>query len=466
MRRPALAPLIVGCAGFLQAFDSNAVSVALPAIARGFGVPPLSLGTVIAAYLVGAAAFLPLCGWLAGRLGARRLFLTAIALFALTSAACGLAPDITTLTAARFAQGCAGAMLLPVGRIIVLAQTPKTDLLRAMGMMTTPIVLGPLLGPPIGGLIVTAASWRWLFLLNIPIAIGGLILVRACIPPLPPGARRPLDVRGILLLAAGLVGLTYGVSLVARPASREEGAMFVAGGLVCAIGYLRHERRHPHPIVPAALFARISFAASNIGGLFPRLLVSAVPFLLAMLFQIGFGLSAAASGGLIVAAALGSLPARWIVSAVLARWPFRRALTVNALLAAISVAACAGFTTATPHWMIMAVLFAQGLLRSLQLLMLMALGYMDVGASEMPEASTIASLSQQVAMSVGIAIVLPAIEAARLYHGDPIVAARSITPVFLSVALLSLGSLAWIRRLPAGPLPAHSPVPAEVEELA
>ena len=448
-RGALLPPLIVGCAGFMQAFDANAVTVALPAMAKGFASPPLALGIVITAYLVGAAAFLPLCGWAAERLGARRLFLAAIALFGITSIACGVANSLPLLVIARFAQGCAGAMLLPVGRIIVLAHTPKGDMLRAMGLLTTPVMLGPLLGPPIGGLIVTFGSWRWLFFVNVPVALAGLALVRAYVPDIAARDVRPLDGRGAVLLSAALVGLTYGVSLAARPVSVLPGLALIAAGLVGATGYVYHARRHPHPIVAGSLFAIRSFAASNLGGLFPRLLVSAVPFLLALLFQIGFGLSAVQAGGLVVASALGSLPSRWLVSALLRRWSFRTVLTLNAIAVAATVAICAAFTIATPHWIIMGLLFVQGSLRSLQLVTLMALGYADVEPGELPAASTIASLSQQIAMSLGIALAVPAVEIGRMASHVSTLSPAAIAPAFLLLAGLSLASLLWFLRLPA-----------------
>jgi EmrB/QacA subfamily drug resistance transporter len=448
-RGALLPPLIVGCAGFMQAFDANAVIVALPAMAKGFATPPLALGIVITAYLVGAAAFLPLCGWAAERFGARRLFLAAIALFGLTSITCGVADTLPMLVLARFAQGCAGAMLLPVGRIIVLAHTPSGGMLRTMGLLTTPVMLGPLLGSPIGGLIVTFGSWRWLFFVNVPVALAGLLLVRAYVPDVGPRAARALDGRGMLLLSAALVGLTYGVSLAARPVSVLPGLALIAAGLAASFGYAVHARRHPHPIVAGGLFAIRSFAASNLGGLFPRLLVSAVPFLLALLFQVGFGLSAVQAGGLVVASALGSLPSRWLVSALLRRWSFRTVLAVNAVAVAATVAVCAALTPATPHLLIMALLFVQGLLRSLQLVTLMALGYADIEPVDLPAASTIASLSQQIAMSLGIALAVPAVEMGRAFRGGVGLGPTAIAPAFLLLAALSLVSMFWFLRLPA-----------------
>jgi len=442
-----LAPLIVGAAGFLQAFDANSVSVALPSMAKMLHSEPLALGSVITAYLVGAAAFLPLCGWLVERFGARRLFCTAIVMFLLTSLACGLSPDVQTLVLARFAQGCAGAMLLPVGRIIVLAQADKQDMLKAMGLMTTPIMLGPLLGPPLGGLIVTMASWRWLFFVNVPVALVGLALVICFIPEYPVGAQRRLDWRGAGLLSAALAGGTCGVGVIAHEGASFYAILIIAVGMAGALGYYWHARRFPHPIVPGHLFAIPTFSVANIGGLFPRLLVSAIPFLLALLFQIDFGLSAAKAGELVMASALGSLPARWLLGGLTAHFSFRQILYANTLLVGLGVSACAALTKTTPDWVIMALLFALGLTRSLQLVGLMALNYADIDNADMPTASTVASVSQQVAMSLGIAIAVPAAELGQAMGRTGSLLPNPMAPAFLMLALLSLVSLFWIGRL-------------------
>jgi MFS family permease len=436
------AALVVGCAGFLQSFDGNAVAVALPAMAHGFGVPALALGEVITAYLVGAAAALPLCGWLAERIGARPLFLAAIALFALTSVACGAANGVAALEGARLVQGCSGALLLPVGRIIVVGQsTSRETMLRAMGVMTTPVILGPLLAPPIGGLIVTVLSWRWLFLLNVPIALVGMALVARYVPRTPRPTPRPFDLLGTALLSSALAMATYGVSLAVVAQGRMPGLALIAAGLVATGGYLLHARRHAAPALPPALFARRTFAASNVGGIFPRMLVSAVPFLLTLQFQVGFGLSAAGAGGLVFASALGSLPARWLIGPLVARWSYRRVLAVNAVLIALSVAACALFTAATPRIVIMTVLALQGLIRSTQLVAMMAMSYSEIAPPETPAASTIASLSQQVAMSIGIAVAVAAVE---LGGGGAIGVQRA----FVALGIVSLLSLLWTWGLP------------------
>jgi EmrB/QacA subfamily drug resistance transporter len=448
--RPAvLPPLIVGCAAFMQAFDGNAVTVALPSMARSFGVPPLSLNLVITAYLVGATGLLPVCGWAAERYGARAMFMLAVALFGLSSIACGFAPGMGSLIAARLVQGGAGALLLPVGRIIVLESAAKEDFVRAMAWLTMPVMLGPVLGPPLGGLIVTLGSWRWLFLVNVPVALIGLALVCRFIPDSGMRRVRPLDWTGLALLSAALVAITYGIGLSSRPgADMSVVAGLAIGGLICGLVYLRHMRRHPHPLLRLDLFRVPTFAATNGGGLFLRMLTSATPFLLALLFQIGFGLSAVEAGGLMLAAALGSISGRPLLTYGLRRFGFRTLTIANAFAVAASIAACALLTPATQHWLILALLFVQGLLRSLQLVAYMTLSYADVEPADLGTASTLASLSQQVAMSVGIALAVIAVQAIQASRGGAPVDAATIAPAFLVLAAGSLLSLLWIVPLP------------------
>lgn len=448
-RRRMIAPLIVGAAAFMQAFDSSAITVALPPMAAAFGVPALSLNLVITAYLIGATAFLPVCGWAADRFGARRVFLVAIAGFGLSSLACALATSLPWLIAARTFEGCMGALLLPVGRIIVLRSVPRNEFVAAISLLTMPIMLGPLLGPPIGGVIVTLGSWRWLFVVNMVVAVAGLFAVRRFVADLPGEDRRPLDLKGLALIVSALVGVTYGVSTAARDgADLLVIGGLIAGGFVCAALYWLHCRRHPAPILDLRVLHIPTVAVTNIGGLFPRLIVSAAPFLLALLFQLGFGLSAAATGGLIFASALGAVLGRWLLTPVVTRFGFRQFLIVNGVLLALSIAACAWFRPETPYAVIAAVLFTQGLLRALQLIGLMTLSYADLPDSEVGSASTIASVSQQFALSLGIVVSVFALQTAQHMRGETLLSIGAIAPAFLVIAGVSLLSLLWVWRLP------------------
>uniref|UniRef100_UPI0035CA2769 MFS transporter n=1 Tax=uncultured Sphingomonas sp. TaxID=158754 RepID=UPI0035CA2769 len=451
VQRPGslIAATVVGCAAFMQAFDTSAVSVALPRMAAAFGVPVLSLNIVVTAYLIGATAILPLCAWAADRFGARAMFLLAVGGFGASALACGLSTGLPVLLAARVVEGCAGALLLPVGRIIVLRSVDKADFVRAMSALTLPVMLGPVIGPPIGGLIVTLASWRWLFFANVPVAIVGMALVWRFVPEIRSEAAHPLDVKGTLLIVPALAGITFGIAATTRADLPPWLIVLViVGGAACALGYVVHARRTAKPVLDLASLQVATARISSIGGVFPRMLASASPYLLAMLFQVGFGLNAVEAGGLIFAGAIGSILSRPAINSVLRWFGFRRFLLVNTWLIAVSIAVCAAFRADTPHVVILVLLFVSGLLRSLQLMALNAIGYVDLDKAEFAAASTIASVSQQLAMSFGIALSVVTVQLLQRVAGAATLDATVIAQAFLVVAALSLLSLRWIVRLP------------------
>ncbi len=449
-RAAAIAPLIVGAAAFVQAFDSSAISVALPSMARAFGVPAISLDLVITAYLVGATAFLPLCGWAADRFGARRVFMTAVIGFGLASLGCALATSLVWLVIARAVEGCMGALLLPVGRVIVLRSVPRDQTVAAISMLTLPLMLGPLVGPPLGGLILTAGSWRYLFVCNIVLSICGAITVHRYIRDIPGDNPRPLDMRGLVLIGGGLIGTTCGIGAVARGAATSlYGALLIAVGIVSALLYWRHCQKTAHPVLDISILRVRTVNISNIGGLFPRLLISATSLLFALLFQIGFGLSPAAAGGIIFANAFGAVLGRWLLSPLLRRFSFRTVLTSNAVLVAMAVGSGAFFNPSTPLPLILGLLFVQGLLRSLQLISLVTLGYADIADKDVSSASTIASVSQQFGLSLGVAASVMTLQLSQTLLGTGGLTIEAISPAFLVIAALSLLSLFWFLRLPA-----------------
>ena len=447
-RRATITAAVVGCAAFVQAFDSSAVTMALPDIARDLSAPVLSLNVIITAYLMGATAALPLSAWLADRAGPRRTFIAALALFGVSTLLCGLSSSLTLLLAARVLEGCAGAMLLPVGRIIVLRSAQTQDFVRALAVMTMPIMLGPVVGPTVGGFIVTELSWRWLFLLNTPLTILGIFLILLFVEE-QPNLHVELDLVGALLIVMALLGITFGLGAVTRAdVTPSVVGVIVVGALLCGLVYVFHARANPAAVLSLASFASFSARLSAIGGIFPRMLVSAVPFLLTMFFQVGLGLSAIEAGGLIFASAVGALLSRYCINPLLVMFGFRWILIVNGVLLALTVGLCAIFTAHTPHIFILALLFVQGLLRSLQLLVLNIVGYSELGEREFAAASTISSVSQQMAQGVGIAIAVVAVQLTQRLTGAPSTTIETIAPAFIAVALLSLLSIFWFVRLP------------------
>lgn len=448
-RTSPLLPLIIGSALFMQTLDATVISNALPTMARSLHQDPIVLNLAITAYLLAAAVFLPISGWMADRFGAKTVFRLAIVGFAVSSLGCGCAQTLWQLIAARMLQGVAGAMMTPVGRLVLLRSVPKSELVRAMSYLTMPALLGPVLGPPIGGFIVTFLSWRWIFFINLPMGLLGLVLTSRYMPNLREAGAARLDVKGFLLTGFGLAGLVYGFDNLGRsvlPAWAV--AAMLIGGAACIGLYTLHFRKAANPILDLRLLGIQTFRAATIGGLFARLAIGASPFLLALLLQLGFGLSAFQAGLLTFSGAAGALLMKTTASPIIQRFGFKRILVVNAAITAAILASYALFRPTTPHWFIIGTLLIGGFFRSLQFTSLNALAYADVPASSMSRASSFASVFQQLAQSLGVgaaAMILHYTLGAR--HGMSLTAA-DITPAFAIVAALSLASLLFFVRLP------------------
>src|SRR5216683_592744 len=319
--RPALrflVPLIVACALFMENLDSTVIATALPQIAASLGEDPLRLNLAITAYLLSLAVFIPLSGWVADRYGARRVFRAAIVIFTVGSACCGLANSLPELVAARILhQGLGGAMMVPVGRLVMLRAVPKSELVRAMSYLTVPALVGPVLGPPLGGLIVTYSSWRWIFFINLPIGLLGIVLATLFIEDVRETAMWPLDVRGFLLAGLGLSGLMFGFETAGRgvlPGSLV--AVLLAVGALALALYVLHARVIAAPIIDLRLLSIPTFAGAIIGGSIFRIGVGALPFLLPLMLQLGFGLSPFASGLLTFASAAGALTMKFTAAPI------------------------------------------------------------------------------------------------------------------------------------------------------
>lgn len=396
--------LIVAAALFMQNLDGTVIATALPAIARNFGADPVHMNVALTAYLFAAAAFIPASGWMADRFGARRVFATSVAIFTVGSVLCGLATSLPGLVAARLLQGAGGAMMLPVGRLILLRTVPRERLVAVMAWVTMPALLGPVLGPPIGGLIVQYADWRWIFFINIPFGLAGIALALAYVRDARQEAG-PFDLPGLLLsgmsLAAFLAVLELaGRGIVPPVAVAAIGAAAVAFGLA----YLRHARAQARPLLDFSLMRLPTFAVSVVAGSLFRVGVGAVPFLLPMLIQLGFGRSAAESGMITFAAAIGAVASKPGTQAVLRRFGFRAVLIVNGVLSAAGLALYALFRPDWPVWLLYVVLIVTGYLRSLQFTAYNSIAYAEVPAARMSAATTLYSALQQVSLTVGIPI--------------------------------------------------------------
>lgn len=448
-RTGALLPMIIGAALFMQTLDSNVIAIALPTMARSLRSDPVTLNVAITAYLLAAAVFLPISTWVADRFGAKNVFRIAIAAFAFSSLMCGIAQDFWQLVGARLLQGASGAMMLPVGRLVLLRSVRKSELVQAMSYLTIPAVIGPIVGPPLGGFLVTHGSWRWIFLINVPIAAVGILLATMVMPAIREEKVGRLDLRGFLLSAAALSGLVYGFeSLGHDTLPWPLVAAILLGGAGCGYLYLRHARGTPEAIIDLSLLRIQTFRASTVGGLFSRLILGAIPFLLALLLQLGFGMSAFEVGLLTFTTALGAMVVKATAPIIIRTLGFRNVLIGNALLLAAVSAAYALFRATTPHWILVAALLLGGFLRSLQFTTLNSIAYADVPAARMSHASSLSSMFQQLAQSLGVGFAAAIIDMQRDWHGRAMPAAVDIGLAFPIIALLSLAGLIAFLRLP------------------
>jgi len=434
-----LAPLIVGCALFMEMLDATIISTALPAIAHSMHEDPIRLNLAITSYLLSLAVFIPISGWVADRFGARTVFRSAIIIFTIGSILCGISHSLQQLVAARIAQGFGGAMMMPVGRLIVLKTVRKSELVTAMSYLTVPAILGPVVGPPLGGFIVTYYAWRWIFFINVPIGIIGFMLVTMFIENVREAEVFPLDFRGFLMTGLGLAGLVFGFEMLGRGILPPSIVMTIlTGGGICSALYVMHARRIKYPIIDLKLIKIPTFAMATIGGGLFRMGIGALPFLLAMLLQLVFGLSPFASGMLTFTSAAGALFMKITAVPVIRRFGFRTVLIGNGIIASLILMSYSLFRPTTPHLVIIIALLSGGFLRSLQFTALGTLAYADVPSALMSNASSLASMAQQLFLSLGVAI------AALLLHlslgGRPVssLASHDFTLPFVVVGVLAM----------------------------
>jgi len=447
-RAARMIPFIVGCALFMQMLDSTVVATALPVMAQALHSTPVRLNVAITSYLLAVAVFVPVSGWAADRFGARRVFISAIALFTLSSVACALSQTLLQLVLGRVVQGIAGAMMVPVGRIILLRTVPKQDLLKAMSFLSMPALLGPVIGPPLGGFLVTYASWHWIFLINIPFGVAGIALILKYVQEIRDVDAPPLDAVGFFLSSVCLAALVMGFESIGRdmiPVPAQLG--IILAGALCGWLYVLHARRAAHPILDLGLMRIPTFAISTLGGNLCRFGVGAMPFLLAMLLQVGFGLTPFAAGLITFASAAGALLMKFVATGVVRRFGFRRVLIGNGLLTTVFILACVGFTPATPVWAMIAVLLVGGFFRSLQFTAINTLTYADISASQMSRASSFAAMAQQIGISLGVGVAAVTLNLSMAARGAGHLAVVDVAAGFVAIALLTGSSVLSFMKL-------------------
>lgn len=403
--RPLLIALLVAGAFFMENLDGTVIATALPQMAASFGARPVDLNIGMSAYLLTLGIFIPISGWISDRFGARLVFTSAVVIFTLASVLCGFADSVGSFVAMRILQGIGGAMMVPVGRLVVLNNTPKDQLISAIATITWPALVAPILGPPLGGFITDHASWRWIFFLNLPLGMVAFVYALILIPETKNAARPPFDWTGFVVSGFGLASLMYGLELIGRPEPVWlEAWAYVAAGFVLLAGALFHFRRSPHPLIDLSGLKQPTFAVTIAGGSLFRIAIGAVPFLLPLMFQVGFGLTAFHAGMLTLAVFAGNLAMKPATTPILRRFGFKPVLVVNGILNAIFIAACGLFSPDTPLWFILPVLFIGGMLRSMHFTALNTIAFADIAPREMTGANTLFSTAFQLTMGMGIAV--------------------------------------------------------------
>jgi EmrB/QacA subfamily drug resistance transporter len=399
-----LLPWLVAVAFFMESLDTTILNTAVPAISAALQVTPLSMKAVLASYTLSLAVFIPISGWVADRFGTRRVFAAAIGLFTLGSFLCGISSNIDALVACRILQGMGGSMMVPVGRMTLVRTFAKSDLLRAMSFVSIPALVAPMLGPIAGGLIVGYLHWRWIFFVNIPIGLAGLILVYLYLPDYREEKTHPLDVVGLILFGSGIALLSYVLEVFG---DHSLGVREIAGLLVVSLallaGYWVHAKTLKFPLLQLSLFRIRTFRAAVGGGLFTRLGIGGVPFLLPLLYQVGLGFTPIQSGLLLMPQALAAISVNWVILRLLARFGYRGVLVTNTIIIGMLLLLFATIGVHTPIWVIVALAFLYGAYSSLQYTSMNTLVYADTTEEETSAANSIFSTVQQMAISFGVA---------------------------------------------------------------
>jgi EmrB/QacA subfamily drug resistance transporter len=451
MPRERIIPLIVAVALFMENMDSTVISTSLPAIAADIRANPLALKLAITSYLLSLAIFIPASGWTADRFGARTVFRAAIGVFVIGSIGCAISSSLPDFVIARIVQGMGGAMMTPVGRMVLVRSISKRDLVNAMAWVTTPALIGPVMGPPVGGFISTYATWHWIFIINVPIGLIGIALATKYVEDVRAEHHEPFDVLGMALAGLGIAGIAFGLSVAGLNfLPWTVVAALIAGGAIFFTAYLVHARRTPSPALDLALFRLPTFRASVAGGFLFRIGLGALPFLLPLMLQIGFGMTPFQSGLITFASALGAMMMKWATAMILRRFGFRSVLVANSLIATAFFAACAFFTAKTAIPVMLAVLLVGGFFRSLQFTSINTLAYAEVEPKRVSKATSLVSVAQQLAVSAGVAAGAFAVEATVALHGRPsdAIMAADFPPAFLAVAAISALSIVVFAQLP------------------
>jgi EmrB/QacA subfamily drug resistance transporter len=442
-------PLVLATALFMENMDSTVIATSLPAIAADIGADPISLKLALTAYFVSLAIFIPLSGWVADRFGPRNVFRWAILVFMAGSICCAFSFSLETFVGSRFLQGMGASMMTPLARLVLVRTTPRTELVAAMAWLTIPGLVGPLTGPPIGGFLTTFLSWHWIFWINIPIGIIGIIATTVFLPEIEKRTPRPIDFPGFLMAGTAFAGIIFGLSVISLPAiPLVAGYAAVAVGATACVVYWFHAKRVAFPLLDPQMFVRYRlFRSAIIGGSVFRIGVGATPFLLPLMLQIAFGLTPFESGLITFIGALGAMTSKFAAERMFARFGFPRVLALTSIAACLSLAVIGLFGPETPHVWLYGILLAMGLLRSMFFTGVNALAFADISENDASQAAAISTVSQQLAVAFGVAVAGGALELSSTMSGGELGLADFHFAWFV-VAGVSLVSALWFVRLP------------------
>jgi EmrB/QacA subfamily drug resistance transporter len=434
---------MVAVAFFMQSLDTTILNTAVPAIAQAMDVTPLNMKSVLASYTLSLAVFIPISGWMADRFGTRRVFGSAIAVFSLGSLLCGISTNIDMLVACRVLQGIGGAMMVPVGRMTMVRTFPKSELIRAMSFVSIPSLIGPMLGPVVGGLIVHYLHWSIVFFVNLPVGLAGLYLVRRYLPDYREADTHPLDVVGLILFGTGIALLSYVFEVFGEHSLSDLEMVGLLGlsGLLLA-GYGIRATQTAWPLLMLSLFKLRTFRAAVVGSFVGRIGLGGIPFLFPLLYQIGLGFSPVQSGLLIAPQAMAAIGLKIVVPRILARFGYRTVLIANTLIVGGMIILFATVGAATPAWLIVLQAFVLGFFTSMQYTAMNTLVYADVSASQTSSASTIASTGQQMSISFGVASasLIASLFVPENLHSDPAAMIHGVHEAFVALGLLTIAS--------------------------
>ena len=445
-----LLPWLVAVAFFMESLDTTILNTAVPAISSALHVAPLSMKAVLASYTLSLAVFIPISGWMADHYGTRRVFASAIGLFTLGSLLCGISSDIHLLVACRVLQGCGGAMMVPVGRLTLVRTFAKSELIRTMSFVSIPALIAPMLGPIAGGLIVGYLHWRYIFFLNIPIGLLGLVLVYLHLPDYREEKIHPLDLVGLILFGSGVALLSYVLEIFGEhELSLREMAGLLALSLMLLAGYGVHARHTAFPLLDLELFKLRTFRAAVSGSFFTRLGIGGIPFLLPLLYQVGLGLTPIQSGLLIMPQAIAAMSTKMFMPRVLAFIGYRGVLVSNTLILGGLLLLFATIGLHTPIWVIVLLAFVYGAFTSLQYTSMNTLVYADITEHHTSDASSIASTSQQMSISFGVATagLATAFFIPSSAHSDPLAMIHGIHKALFVLGGLTIASTIVFRSL-------------------